>query len=829
MLVRVAVLLPVDKTFDYELPSSLAPARVGMRVWVPWGTRAIEGVVVVVAPTDSPADLRVKTVRGLVDALAITTELIELARWTSEYYLAPLGEVLRLCLPAGGKARSRRLVALTDEGRRAATAATAALQPPWLDALGLSDKELQLLASLDAGNLDTNHAEPLVQRGFAVIVEQVSTQSRRVEVWLRPGRTPEAGELDRAPKQRALWQAVSAHGDAASIEQLRQELGDPRVGDHARPLVAAGLLLEERRASVRDPFDGDVPVPDAPPAQLTDGQAAALTRLLTQLETRSYAPFLLHGVTGSGKTEVYLQLIAVARQAGRRALVLVPEISLTPQLAARFRARFGTEIAVLHSALSDAQRADAWRRIHAGEVGIVVGARSAVFAPIADLGVVIVDEEHDPSFKQQEGVRYHGRDVALRRARAVGAVAVLGSATPSLETYTAAQEGRLQLLSLPGRANLRPLPSVQVIDLRSHQLADDSLLSAVLARAVKETLEAGEQSILFLNRRGFSTFLLCKTCGKGVRCPHCAVTLTFHRGHDRAVCHYCDYRVPPPRRCPTCNAAARERLGVGTEQLEQQIKTQFPTARVARLDRDTAEGPGLIRVLDGMRRGEIDIVVGTQMLTKGHDFPGVTLVGVLLADQGMGLPDFRASERSFQLLEQVAGRAGRGDRPGRVIMQTYQPEHPAVQCARDHDYARFAALELAARRELDYPPAARVACIHIDGADGHAVRQVATQVAAECRRVAGNAPSDERAAVLGPAEAPLSRLKGRTRWQVFCKAQTAHALRVLCRAAVRAGHPSAALRPPPPGPPQRPKRGGLLLAGKSAVRISVDIDPMSLL
>jgi len=806
MRVRVAVLLPVDKAFDYELPSSLTVA-IGTRVWVPWGTRAVEGVVVELNPADSPSEMKIKKVRGLVGALPITAELVELARWTSGYYLAPLGEVLRLCMPAGGKARARRQAAITDEGRRAVEASRAALQPPWLDALELSDKELGLLQQLHAGTLGPDEAEPLVRHGLAVVVEQVSTHQVRSQIWLRPGRAPSVGELDRAPKQRALWQAVSAHTTAVSVETLRAQLDDPRVGDHARPLVSSGLLIEERRASVRDPFDGDVPVPDAPPAVLTDGQSAALQKLLAQLALGAYAPFLLHGVTGSGKTEVYLQLIDVARKAGRRALVLVPEISLTPQLAARFRARFGAEIAVLHSALSEAQRADAWRRIHAGEVGIVVGARSAVFAPISNLGVVIVDEEHDPSFKQQDGVRYHGRDVALRRARRAGAVAVLGSATPSLETFTAAGDGRLGLLTLPGRANLRPLPSVQVIDLRAHKRPKDSLLSAVLAKAVAETLAAGEQSILFLNRRGFSTFLLCTSCGKGVRCPNCAVTLTYHRETDQAICHYCDHRIRPPRRCPACNAGSVERLGVGTEQLEQQIRTQFPTARVARLDRDTAEGPGLLRVLEGMRRGEIDIVVGTQMLTKGHDFPGVTLVGVLLADQGMDLPDYRASERSFQLLEQVAGRAGRGDRPGRVILQTYKPSHPAVECARDHDYLRFAALELRDRRELDYPPAARMACVHVDGADANAVRQAAALVAKVCRELAEKAPSDERAAVLGPAEAPLSRLKGRTRWQVSLKAQTAHVLRVLCRAAQRV---------PPP-------------TKKSSVRITVDIDPMSLL
>jgi primosomal protein N' (replication factor Y) len=394
--------------------------------------------------------------------------------------------------------------------------------------------------------------------------------------------------------------------------------------------------------------------------------------------------------------------------------------------------------------------------------------------------------------------------VALRRARAAGAAAILGSATPSLETIAAAREGRLKLLELPERATARPLPRVEIVDLRQHKLGEGGLFSAPLTRALEETVAAGEQAILFLNRRGFSTFILCKSCGQGLKCRDCSVTLTYHLKGDLLVCHYCGYHMAAPRKCPSCSAVAMERLGYGTEQVEARLKVLLPRARVARLDRDTAQGRGLREVLDGLRRRELDVVVGTQMITKGHDFPGVTLVGVVMADHGMGLPDFRASERSFQLLEQVAGRAGRGDKPGRVIVQTFNPQHPAVTCARDHDYARFVEAELAARREPAFPPTVRLGCVRVDGGDPLLVRDVAEAAARAARLVAEKAPPDEQAEVLGPAEAPLSRLKGRTRWQLFLRARRSTALRVLLRAA--AG-----------------------VAAPRTVRVAVDVDPVSML
>ncbi|HRI53950.1 MAG TPA: primosomal protein N', partial [Pseudomonadota bacterium] len=506
--------------------------------------------------------------------------------------------------------------------------------------------------------------------------------------------------------------------------------------------------------------------------------------------------FLLHGVTGSGKTELYLQLIDAALQAGRTALVLVPEIALTPQLSARFMARFGRDVAVLHSALTPGQRADAWRRILLGEVRIALGPRSALFAPLSRLGVVIVDEEHDSSFKQQDGVRYHGRDTALVRAQQAGAVAVLGSATPSLESMELVRRGKLQRLTLLTRATGVPMPSVTVIDLKQHVFAEDRLLlSTPLQNAIKETLAAGEQAILFLNRRGYATFLLCQRCGHRLECPHCSVTLTWHKETGELCCHYCGQHEPVPEACPLCQQKSIQRLGLGTEKLQEQLAACFPTARVARLDRDTASHSGLHRVLAAMHRREIDLLIGTQMLAKGHDFPGVTLVGVVLADTGMGLPDFRASEKTFQLLAQVAGRAGRQGRPGRVLIQTYNPDHPAVTAAASHDYLTFAQGELYAREQLGYPPHCRLGLLRVDGVDPYAVRDAAHEVAATVRalieRLGREGEADAALSLLGPAEAPLSRLKGRTRWQMIVRAPQSRALRALLRAALQITLPRA--------------------------------------
>jgi primosomal protein N' (replication factor Y) len=594
------------------------------------------------------------------------------------------------------------------------------------------------------------------------------------------------------------------------VARLEDRFGNARAV--VQRLSALGLVAVSQREPPRDPFFAEPLARDRPPA-LNEAQAAAVARIVTALDPAGDAPraFLLFGVTGSGKTEVYLHAIAACLARGRGALVMVPEIALTPQLVSRFRARFGDDLAVIHSALAEADRHAMWTRLRRGEVRVAIGARSALFAPVPDLGLVIVDEEHDASFKQEEGVRYHARDMALLRAHRLRAAAVLGSATPSLESVELVRRGKLGELTLPDRAVAEAtLPAVTLVDLRRNGPGPSQhrLLSLPLHRAVEETLAAGEQAILFLNRRGFAPSVVCHACGAVETCRACSVALTYHRGTaaggaERARrgrgdqgglppergragmrCHYCDFHGPLPAVCSACGAGPLELEGLGTERLEEAVAAAFPTARVARLDRDVAGGARSEAIIERVRAREVDILVGTQMVTKGHDLPGVTLVGVLNADAALSLPDFRASERGFQLLVQVAGRAGRRERPGRVLVQTRTPEHPAIQFAARHDVRGFWEHELADRREVSYPPFSRLALLRIDALDEHLAREAANKLAALAR----TSPEAlaRRVEVLGPSAAPIARLRGRFRFRVMLRARERGPLRAAL-GAVREG------------------------------------------
>ncbi|MEJ2202259.1 MAG: primosomal protein N', partial [Desulfuromonadaceae bacterium] len=492
-------------------------------------------------------------------------------------------------------------------------------------------------------------------------------------------------------------------GGAVPLSELRRFVATPYGA--LRRLLEQGYLVESEEERLRDPFLA-VPVSAETVPEPTAEQAAVLAEVEKSLAASGFAPFLLHGVTGSGKTEIYLRAIATVLDQGRRALVLVPEIALTPQLVARFRSRFRDgrgRIAVLHSGLSDGERYDAWRAIARGEVEIVIGARSAVFAPLAELGIIVVDEEHEASYKQGEGFRYHARDLALLRGQMVGATVLLGSATPAVTSYARAQGGQTGLLQLSGRVLERPLPAVELVDLTASPFGE--YLSESLTVALQQNLEQGEQSLLLLNRRGFAPYLLCADCGTSFRCPNCEITLTYHQERRQLRCHYCDFHQTPPELCPKCRGGNVLPEGVGTERLEIELAERFPAARIARMDRDTTTRKGAHQqLMERMARREIDILVGTQMVAKGHDFHGVTLVGVVNADSTLNFPDFRSGERTFALLTQVAGRAGRGEQPGRVLIQTYCPDHYALACAANHDYVAFYEQETAFRRELGYPP-----------------------------------------------------------------------------------------------------------------------------
>jgi len=832
-LVEVAIALPLRQTFTYRDPRRGVQLPLGSQVVVPFGARVVTGFVVG-HPLTAPG--AVKDVLDVVDDDSLLEpEVLTLCRWAANYYLSPLGEVLKTALPQGQRASSRRGARLSVEGIRlagqlltlSATNADVQVQGSSLALLALDDADRKLLLRLSkAGSLGlralerdrqvgSKRIERLIREGLVEVGDEVSERQRDPTMrfaFSAGGFAFAKAALLRAQTQFSLWQKLN---DAAETGINTEALTLPEK-TALRALMARALARVESRApdlSSVSREQRDV----APP--LNEPQQQAFD-VLTDALDKGFSAHLLQGITGSGKTEVYLRVVAQARRAGKGALVLVPEIALTPQLAARFRARFGDDVAVLHSALPAAERLQAWRRLKAGHVGIALGARSAVFAPVQNLGVVVVDEEHDPSFKQDEGVRYHGRDLALVRARQAQAVAVMGSATPSLESFQNVQQGKYGCLKLPVRAApgaaSRPLPQVEIIDLRRFRVGADGLLSKPLADAIEATVAAGEQVILYLNRRGFATVVLCRGCGHVLRCPDCDVSMTFHLGQGKIVCHYCGRNERQPHRCPSCHQPALEQLGIGTERVESVVAERFPTARVARLDRDTA-GPtvkasradrsgepetpnrGLLKILGQMHAREIDILVGTQMVTKGHDFPGVTLVGVLQPDQGMHLPDFRAAERTFQLLEQVAGRAGRADKAGRVLVQTYNPNHPAIVALKTHDYDAFAKQELENRRGTAFPPFQRLVAVRLDGTDAVLVEKTAVDAAAR-----GKAAGGPNLRILGPAEAPIPRLRGRIRWQVWLSCATRAEL--VAAAEAVAGTP---------------------LQGD--VRLTVDVDPQSVL
>lgn len=579
--------------------------------------------------------------------------------------------------------------------------------------------------------------------------------------------------MPRGPRQRELLDYLRGVDCVARSELLTVF---PGCQSSLRALVDQGFVLEGQRERLRDPFS-DMTLAADTFVDMTAQQAEAFASIDAALQQGGFQPMLLHGVTGSGKTEVYLQAIEQVLRSGRQALVLVPEIALTPQLVSRFRARFAggrASLAVLHSGLSVGERFDAWRSVARGEVDIVIGARSAVFAPLERLGMVIVDEEHESSYKQGDGFRYHARDLALMRGQMERALVLLGSATPALTTYHRARQGKIAYLQLPQRVMSRPMPEVELIDLTKDR--PDGTLAQALKDALVANLERGEQSLLLLNRRGFAPYLLCADCGEALRCPHCDITLTFYLGQKELRCNYCDFRQSPPDQCPACQGAGLLPEGAGTERLEQELQELLPTARIARMDRDTTGRKGAHQSLvTAMEKRAIDVLVGTQMVAKGLDFPGVTLVGVVQADNLLNLPDFRAAERAFTLLTQVAGRAGRGERPGRVFVQTYAHEHFALDCCVRHDYAGFAQEELLLRQELGYPPFGFLVNCVFSGAVREQVEAAAEGLVAELLGPA----IDLGIEVLGPAPCPLARLRGKSRYQLLLKASTRPPLRHL--------------------------------------------------
>jgi primosomal protein N' (replication factor Y) (superfamily II helicase) len=743
---RLAVPAPLGQAFSYLVPPELlGRVKRGARVLCELGRRKVLGVVLEVAERvpDIPVE-RMKPIVAVVDAEPVLPEeLLGFLQELARYYIAPIGGAIELSLPAVERTAAELLKATQGE----------------------------------LGKVPAKVVGRWVQ--FVTVAAQ------------RP-----LAQVPRGKAQQVL--DALADGDLP-VAELEKRL--PGARPALKRLAELGFVSLEKREPPADVLLGAPVTPDVPP-ELNAEQAAAVAAIEQKLAAGERAQFLLEGVTASGKTEVYLRAAKRALELGKSAIVLVPEIALTPQLVGRFRARLGDQIAVMHSGLSDTERLRMWRGLRTGELRIAVGARSALFAPVSQLGLICVDEEHDGSFKQEEGVRYHARDMALLRAHRAGAVCVLGSATPSLSSVALVREGRLLHLRLPSRARASSiLPSVEVIDIRrvGAGIAGEKLLSLPLVRALEEVLREKRQAILFLNRRGFAPSLVCESCGHIAECPHCSVSLTLHRARrSEMVCHYCDYTTRIPERCQKCNAAELGEEGAGTERIESLLAERFPQARIARLDRDVAAGIKSEKVLTRMRDGEIDILVGTQMVTKGHDLPNVTLVGVLNADAALSMPDFRAAERSFHLLVQVAGRAGRGELKGKVLIQTRTPDHPAVAFAASHDVTGFVEQEMILRQELNYPPFSRLALVRVD-----AVQEQHAQGAAE--RLARLARKEGQGAeVLGPAPAPLLRLRNRYRYRFLVRSNDRAALRAALLAVARA-------------PSDR------------QVRVAIDVDPVNML
>jgi len=802
---EVALPVPLDRTFTYVIGADQQPVR-GARVIAPFRTEKLIGIVTV-ADAAAPTDFEARELEAVLDDEAILSDhLLELADWIAQYYIAPLGEVLRGMIPLTAEVRRTVYYRITDLGRDVlARSIDGDAQPGALrkgkagrrnvvskEELDIERRVLEHLVSADrakVSSLRTATAASLavlasLTRRKWIARETAATErdARRTErfaVLIPDTRLPRLTE-----KQQAILAALSARDGEIPLAELRK---NDLPSSTLQTLVRRGLVrIDERAAEFRL---GGIEAP-VRPLSLNESQTEALASLVTALG--SFRSFLLHGVTGSGKTAVYLAAMQRALDRGQSSILLVPEIGLTPQMVGLLDAAFGARIALLHSALTPEERSEQWRRIHRGEAPIVVGTRSAVFAPVPHLGLILVDEEHDQSYKQEETPRYNARDVAVMRAKLAGAVVVLGSATPSLESWQNSVQGKYTRIEMSDRVKNRPLPEVELVDMRREfqETGQEHLFSRSLVDQTHQALERGEQAIILLNRRGYSFAVICRACGQKLECQNCAIALTHHKppadsaglaqAGQRLECHYCGYKRTVPARCPKCESEHLYYLGAGSQQGEERLTEIFPGARIGRMDRDTVRGRhDLEHLLAQLHSGEINLLVGTQMIAKGHDIHGVTLVGVVGCDHALSMPDFRAAERVFQLMTQVSGRAGRGELRGRVVVQTYYPDHYAILAAMKHDYAGFAERELKYRRWMHYPPFGVLANVLIQS---DKLEEAAGWSAAIGKWFQKNAPEGTR--VLGPCTAPIARIKGIYRFHVILKSGSRRLLNAALRAAL---------------------------------------------
>src|SRR5277367_1047844 len=806
----VALAVPLDMVFTYALPPGVEPVVAG-RVLVPFRQQRMSGIVVELhdrPPQGNASKVQIKKVIGTLDLSPVLDEqLLKLGKWIADYYLAPIGEVFRTMLPLSAEFKRAVSYKITDEGRMALHLAGVSGSPARskrtpeqqlvefrvLDYLtereGVREGSLRGSTRVSRALLDGMVRKKWIARedvsgardAARLVKVAVLLGAEELAEALPPPDGPEARHHTSNPKklndnQRALIDALAASGGRVPVEAL-YGLEVPR--STLGTLVRRGLieLVDEPQDFTtsklkprQSPFEFEFSAP----------QNNALAKIGEAVAARKFAGLLLHGITGSGKTAVYLACMRKALDAGRSSILLVPEIGLTPAVAADLHQIFGDEVAILHSGLSDAERAEQWHRIRRGEARVVAGTRSAVFAPVSDLALIIVDEEQDSSYKQEETPRYHARDVAVMRAKMAGAAVVLGSATPSLESYYNAKKHKYALLELRDRVEMRPLPEVEIVDMRQEfqETGQEQVISRKLAEEIRERLEKKEQVMVLLNRRGYSPVVLCRACGKTLQCNNCAVSMTHHKREHKMECHYCGYVAKIPEKCALCGSEYVYFVGTGSEKLEELLHGMFPQARIGRLDRDTVRGrEDFEHALNALNEGALDMLVGTQMIAKGHDIHGVTLVGVIGADMALGLPDFRAAERTFQLLTQVAGRAGRGNSPGKVILQTYFQDHYAVQFAARHDFAGFYDKELQFRAWMHYPPYSAIANVLIRSEKLDEALTWSGELGRWFEKT-----KHEGIRVLGPAAAPITRLKRDYRYHFILKSPSREKMNALLRA-----------------------------------------------
>ncbi len=783
-----------DRPFDYLLTEATAEwVRPGSRVEVRFAGRTLQGIVVGLSAESDVEEGKLKPLESVLDAEPpLTGELLQLSEWVSDKYACSRIAAIQAMLPSALKAQYGAMLTAPE---REGAAIAGSQEEEALLAYIRSRQPVSLDQVLKAYPGCSQLLKRCLSEGSLLLRRTVKDRlSRKTALAVYPQADGVAllAEADKLParsvKQKELLRALAESKGPIPLAELSARLGGS-VSGAAKALEGRGLVSVREEEVLRDPYAGRSFTPSEP-LPLTAQQQAAYSRIVSAVRSRSPDTFLLQGVTGSGKTEVYLQSIQACLEEGRDAIVLVPEISLTPQMVERFKSRFGELVAVLHSRLSDGERYDEWRKIADGKARVAVGARSAVFAPFSNLGLIIIDEEHESSYKQEESPKYHARDTAIERGRLSGAPVVLGSATPSLETYVSAVEGRYQRLQLTERALGGAMPAVTIVDMREQLKGGNrSMFSAPLFEGLQKRLERGEQSVLLLNRRGYSTFVMCRSCGYTAGCPHCDISLTYHQ-HTRLLrCHYCGYSQAQPETCPECGSPHIRYFGTGTQKVEEELARLFPGIRVIRMDVDTTTEKGSHeKWLTMFREHKADVLLGTQMVAKGLDFPLVTLVGVIAADTVLHLPDFRAAEKTFQLLTQVAGRAGRHQLPGEVVIQTYSPEHYSVQTASQHDYEAFVQQERRQRQQLGYPPYCRLICITLSDPNLQAVVRAGEALADSLRRSwrirSGESRHDwaqanpfdreqEAAEVLGPVAAPIPRIKDRYRFHCVVKASTA--------------------------------------------------------